>query len=107
MTYHSPTLEATPTVPPPALSQLRHPFGSYEYRRTSQQAGGLVFHLRPRIETIICPCGSPRLHHCARRVRRLPNTPLGDQPTWLSVEIPRLECPICRQRVEVQPILPG
>ena len=90
-------------------SLLYHAFGvrkGYDYHRTSYEGGGVVFHLRPKPEEFICECGCKRLHQRGRRVRKLATVPIGWKPTWLSVEVPRMECTACQAQFEVAPFLP-
>lgn len=91
-------------------SLLYHAFGvrkGYDYHRTSYEDGGVVFHLRPKAEEFVCPCGSQRLHQRGRRLRKLATVPIGLKPTWLSVEVPRMECTACQTQFEVSPPLPS
>src|SRR5512147_1737678 len=81
-----------------STSLLYHAFGirGYQYTRTDNQDGQVIFTIHQDPKTCRCPaCGSPDVHSRGRVERRFRALPIGGRATFVDLPIPRVECRAC------------
>lgn len=85
-------------------SLLYHVFGvrGYQYVATRYEGGETIFCIEVPRKSLTCPaCGDSHVHVIERFRRRWKTVPVGCRPTWIEMEVPRVECQKCHARRRV------
>lgn len=81
-----------------STSILYHAFGlrGYDYVSTKYESGAVNFHAVPKPDLLVCPCcGSRGVKRRGFYKRKLRLPPIGTKPTFVVVDLPRVECLRC------------
>ena len=71
---------------------------------TVVEGGAVRVALEPTPPLFVCPdCRSKDVIRRGRRVRRVQSLPIGFQPVFFDVEVPRCECKQCGSLFEIAP----
>lgn len=88
-----------------STSLLYHAFGirGYQYRSTDYYEGQVVFHIEAPRQKLKCPCcnSSDVTRHGAVD-RQFKSVPIGGKPVLIRFAVPRVECPHCKVRRQVE-----
>ena len=77
--------------------------GGSEYVRTEYAAGGVMFTVRQRRETLRCShCGSKDVHVKTHENRLLRTLPVGSRPVQVYLPVARVHCQHCGKVRQVE-----
>lgn len=82
-----------------STSLLYHAFGirGYHYIRTEFAAGAVRFYVQASDKSVCCPaCGSENVTRRGSKDREFKAAPIGDKPTFIVANLPRVECHDCQ-----------
>ncbi len=88
-----------------STSWLYHGFGvrGYRYVATRYEDGAIVMRIEAPRESFRCPCcGSSHVHVVEWFRRWWRTVPVGSKVVWIEMDVPRIECQVCRMRRRVE-----
>ena len=88
-----------------STSLLYHAFGirGYQYRSTDYYEGQVVFHIEAPRQKLKCPgCNSSDVTRHGAVERQFKSVPIGGKPVLIRFAVPRVECPHCKVRRQVE-----